>query len=90
MIDSPGELANATYKSEWTQYGTAPLTDGDYREPAAPGSATETIDPRRTYALSTRITDAQGNLLYINTQSYPVLTQGNPTYNVEVAVEKVN
>jgi hypothetical protein len=34
------------------------LTDGDYREPAAPGSATETIDPRSTYALSTRITDA--------------------------------
>jgi hypothetical protein len=36
-------LANTTYKSEWTQSGTAPLLDGEYREAAAPGSATETI-----------------------------------------------
>lgn len=50
----------------------------------------QAIDPRHTYALNVRITDAQGNLLYINTQSYPVITQGNPTYNVEVMVEKVN
>jgi heat shock protein HslJ len=36
-------LANMEYKSEWTQSGTAPLVDGEYRESAAPGSATETI-----------------------------------------------
>jgi hypothetical protein len=36
-------LANTTYKSEWTQSGTATLVDGEYREPAAPGSATETV-----------------------------------------------
>jgi heat shock protein HslJ len=36
-------LANMEYKSEWTQSGTAPLVDGEYREPAAPGSATETV-----------------------------------------------
>jgi hypothetical protein len=36
-------LANTTYKSEWAQSGTAPLLDGEYREAAAPGSATETI-----------------------------------------------
>jgi uncharacterized lipoprotein YbaY len=48
------------------------------------------IDPRYTYALNVRITDEQGNLLYINTQAYPVLTRDNPTYNVEVMVEKVN
>ncbi len=36
------ELQNAEYESEWTQEGTAPLADGEYREPAAPGSATET------------------------------------------------
>ena len=39
---SPDQLANAAYTSEWTQDGTAPLTDGMYSEPAAPGSATET------------------------------------------------
>jgi heat shock protein HslJ len=31
------------YKSEWTQSGVAPLVNGEYREQAAPGSATETI-----------------------------------------------
>ena len=36
-------LANMEYQSEWTQSGTAPLVDGEYRESAAPGSATETI-----------------------------------------------
>ena len=36
-------LANIEYKSEWTQSGVAPLTDGEYREQAAPGSATETV-----------------------------------------------
>jgi LysM repeat protein len=40
---SPEELANATYVSEWTQSGSATLVDGEYREPAAPGSATETV-----------------------------------------------
>jgi len=36
---SPQELANATYSSEFTNDGAAPLTDGVYSEPAAPGSA---------------------------------------------------
>lgn len=36
-------LANMEYKSEWTQSGTAPLVNGEYREQAAPGSATETV-----------------------------------------------
>jgi heat shock protein HslJ len=36
-------LANMEYKSEWTQSGTASLVNGEYREPAAPGSATETV-----------------------------------------------
>jgi heat shock protein HslJ/LysM repeat protein len=39
---SPEELANAEYKSEWTQDGTAQLVDGEFSEPAAPGSATMT------------------------------------------------
>jgi heat shock protein HslJ/LysM repeat protein len=36
------ELANATYSSEWTQDGTAPLTNGEYSESAAPNSAGKT------------------------------------------------
>jgi hypothetical protein len=34
-------LANLEYQSEFTESGTAPLVDGEYREPAAPGSASE-------------------------------------------------
>jgi len=40
---SEDELKNMEYKSEWTQSGVAPLANGEYREQAAPGSATETI-----------------------------------------------
>jgi heat shock protein HslJ len=36
-------LKNMEYSSEFTQSGVAPLTGGEYREQAAPGSATETI-----------------------------------------------
>ena len=39
---SPAELSNATYTVEYTQNGTAPLTNGQYSEAAAPGSATMT------------------------------------------------
>lgn len=39
----PVMLANIEYMSEFTQSGMAPLTDGEYREQAAPGSATETV-----------------------------------------------
>lgn len=48
----------------------------------------EVIDTRNTYALSVRITDGAGNLLFTNTTSYPVITQGNPS-EVEVVVEPV-
>jgi hypothetical protein len=36
-------LKNAEFKSAWTQSGTVRLTGGEYREQAAPGSATETV-----------------------------------------------
>ena len=40
---SPETLENMTYLSTWTISGTATLVNGEYREPAAPGSATETV-----------------------------------------------
>jgi heat shock protein HslJ len=40
---SQDALANMEYQSEWTQSGVASLVNGEYREPAAPGSATETV-----------------------------------------------
>ncbi len=36
-------LRSAGYKSEWSKSGTVQLADGEYREQAAPGSATETV-----------------------------------------------
>ena len=52
-LDRPA-LANATYQSQFTQDGTAPLTDGQYSEAAAPGSATMT-----TVTLTDNITYGQ-------------------------------
>jgi heat shock protein HslJ len=40
---SPQELANATYKSQYTISPTVTLQNGRYSEPVAPGSATETV-----------------------------------------------
>jgi uncharacterized lipoprotein YbaY len=36
--------------------------------------------------MSVRITDADGKLLFINDTHIPVITRGNPTKEVEVAV----
>jgi heat shock protein HslJ len=36
-------LKNAEYQSEWTSSGKAPLTNGEYREPVAPGSVTDMV-----------------------------------------------
>ena len=47
------------------------------------------IDERHTYAIYARIDDGQGNLMFTTTQSYPVITHGNPTEDVEVLVERV-
>ncbi len=38
------------------------------------------IDPNRRYGVRAQIVDADGTLLFTSTQSYPVLTQGNPSY----------
>lgn len=47
------------------------------------------IKPENAYGLTVRVTDADGSLLYINTQAYDVLTRGNPSRDVEVLVEPV-
>ena len=47
------------------------------------------IKPENAYGLTVRVTDADGRLLYINTQAYNVLTRGNPGRDLEVLVEAV-
>ena len=52
-------LANATYLSEWTEAGEVTLIDGEYREPAAPGSATETVVQLTEHIVATQLDDGQ-------------------------------
>jgi len=47
----------------------------------------EKIIPNHTYAVMTRITDG-GSLLFINDQSYQVITRGRPS-SVEMILKKV-
>ncbi len=44
------------------------------------------IEEGRTYSLSARITDAEGNLMFINDTAIHVITNGNPTTDIDVPV----
>lgn len=47
------------------------------------------IDPRNTYSVAARITDADGKLLFISDTFTPVITRDNPTQDVEIVVVPV-
>ena len=49
----------------------------------------ETIDERFTYAVSARIEDGAGKLLFISDTVIPVITGDNPTEDVEILVVSV-
>lgn len=40
---TPEALQNAEYQTDWTETGRVKLEHGEYREPAAPGSASEVV-----------------------------------------------
>ena len=42
-IPTKEDLSNTAYTSEWTESGLAQLSDGEYREPISPDSATEIV-----------------------------------------------
>jgi putative lipoprotein len=46
------------------------------------------IEDNHTYSMSVRITDADGNLLFINTSAHLVITNDNPSV-VDVTVDPV-
>ena len=48
------------------------------------------IEDSHTYVVRARIEDGAGKLLFTNDTSIPVLTQGNPTENVEIMVIPVS
>ncbi len=47
------------------------------------------IDPSTIYRLEVTIKDAQKNVVFKTSRPYQVLTQGNPTYHLEIEVERV-
>lgn len=47
------------------------------------------IQDNHAYSMSARITDSDGKLLFINDTHIPVITRGNPTDDVEIAVISV-
>ncbi len=50
---------------------------------------TEGIIPNHRYCIQARILEADGKLIFITTQAYPVITLGNPTSNVSIMLQKV-
>ena len=48
------------------------------------------INANHTYSVRVQIQDSTGKMLYTNNTSVPVITNGNPTKNVEVIVVLVN
>jgi uncharacterized lipoprotein YbaY len=47
------------------------------------------IDPAGTYSVQARVLQADGKLLYISQQAYPVITNDSPVAGIEVWVEQV-
>jgi putative lipoprotein len=47
------------------------------------------IDPRHTYNVSARVTDADGRLLFVTATAHPVVTRDNPTLGVEIVLDPV-
>lgn len=47
------------------------------------------VEDSHRYAMQARIEDSEGNLLFINDTSFPVLTQGFPSEDVEIEVVPV-
>ena len=78
-------LANMEYLSEWTESGTAPLVDGEYREPAAPGSASEIVVRLTEHVAYGQLTDGREAAAVILTTE----TGGSGTfYDLAVVVEE--
>ncbi len=78
LADAPPEM---TTEGEQTIFnpGQAPIPFALRYNPA-------NINENMLYSVSARIEDSAGNLLFISTTSNPVITQGNPSEDVEVLV----
>ncbi len=66
-----------------------PATAGQQQVPFSIAYRPEDIQARNTYSMKVRVNDASGKLRYISTQSYNVITRGNPTRAIDIAVKPV-
>jgi uncharacterized lipoprotein YbaY len=48
------------------------------------------INENHTYSITVRIEDSTGKLLYTNENKVPVITQGNPTQDIDIFIVLVN
>lgn len=81
LADAPAITIGAdTYTVDGAQ---VPLPYTVYYNPAF-------VQENRRYSVSARITDAEGKLLFISDTMIPVITNDNPTTDVEIVVVQVN
>ena len=82
LMDAPASVTTLGERTISTGGSQVPIPFAVPYDPAA-------VDERVEYGVYARIEDGAGNLLFLNTQPVKVLTQGNPSTDVEVIVEMI-
>jgi heat shock protein HslJ/uncharacterized lipoprotein YbaY len=82
LADAPPEMTLLAQTAFTTDGAQVPL-------PFEVLYATADVQEGALYSIGARITDGAGNLLFISTQITPVITNGNPTEDVEILVSPV-
>jgi heat shock protein HslJ len=82
LADAPPAMTLLGEQVIATEGSQVPIAYAVEYDPAA-------VQEGALYAIGARINDSAGTLLFVSTTVNPVITQGNPTENVEILVEPV-
>ena len=82
LADAPPEMTLLGEQVIATEGSQVPIAFAVEYDPAA-------VQEGALYSIGARINDSSGVLLFVSTTVNPVITQGNPTENVEILVEPV-
>ena len=82
LADAPPEMTLLGEQVIATEGSQVPIAFAVEYDPAA-------VQEGALYSIGARINDSSGALLFVSTTVNPVITQGNPTENVEILVEPV-
>ena len=82
LADAPPEMTLLGEQVIATAGSQVPIAYAVEYDPAA-------VQEGALYSIGARINDSAGTLLFVSTTVNPVITQGNPTENVEILVEPV-